>query len=204
VTGTSRQLSQADFAELLERHRAWVERGTEASNEGRLVVTDATVSGLELRGATLAAAELIRCRFADVTLEECDLSYSTLLKSVFVDCRFRRCSFVKAELLDTTFESVVFAGSDLTRADLSRADLSGADLTDCKLDWAWLAGTDLRNAVLERVNFEGARLIETKLYNERRFELGSLNRVIAEAIDVGPEGDGSQTAGLDALERLRR
>jgi uncharacterized protein YjbI with pentapeptide repeats len=196
--GVTDGISNDDLKALLALHAIWVD-DADAPRGRQLSLVDVSVSGLALHGATLAAANVVRCRFSGVTLEECDLSYTTLLGSVFQGCRFIRCSFVKADMKETDFRVAEFSGSDLTRADLTDATLRSADLTGCRLDWVWATRTDLREARLDGTSFDGARLIGTKLHGARGLSAERLRGAQVEGLDLSPGGDGSELVGVDDL-----
>jgi uncharacterized protein YjbI with pentapeptide repeats len=201
-SGVTNGISNDELMDRLAMHAVWIDDAN-APGGRQLTLVDTSVSGLVLRGATLAAANVVRCRFSEVTLEECDLSYSTLLESSFQSCRLTRCSFVKADMKETDFSSADLSGSDLTRADLTDASLKGADLTGCIVGWAWLSRTDLRDAVLVDAGFDGARLIGTKLHGANLPDVASLRSAHVDGLDLSARGDGSELVGLTALEQRR-
>ena len=102
-----------------------------------LDLTNAILTGANLRGADFQEATLTRCDLRGADLERCNFSYANL-------------------------KGAKIKGANLIRADLSHAYLQGADLREAKLTNANLQNADLQNAnlfgaFLDNVHVKGAR-----------------------------------------------
>ena len=191
----------------LSRHQIWLEMSNqhpELSAGAQLVLMDSFLSDITMSDENFSCAEIVRCRISNSHFKDCDFSYSLLIDSVFTACTFINCCFVKADLSGTDASGADFSESDFTRADLTDAIMKGANLTDCLFNWAWLVKTDLRGTILERVQFQGARMVGAKLYNQRKFAFGSLDRAVIKEIDLSPDGNGTKIGGVESIELLRR
>ena len=200
------KVTQIELLEKLSSHKVWFTESQHSMRptQNQLSIVDAEFSDINISNENFSTAELVRCVFINAMFINCDFSYSTLIRSSFNGCNFLSCSFVKADLKSADLNSADLSGSDLTRADLTDANLNGANLTNCIFNWAWLVNTDLRSAILDHVQFDGARLVAAKIYNPRRFVLGSLHRTMIKDVDISVEGDGRKLAsGIDALDFLK-
>jgi fluoroquinolone resistance protein len=200
-------ISERELIERLGAHARWLAdtvEGTKSTNAAQLSLIGVQLPELKLSGQTFANSELVRCHFAQSRFEDCDFSAALLFESDLSGSSYLRCSFRKAELNDAVCRVARFVESDFSRADLTRVDLRDADLTRCNLASAWLVESDLREANLEGVTLEGARIIRAKLYNSRRFTLGSIERALVQDVDTGPDASGQPiSSGAEVLERLR-
>jgi uncharacterized protein YjbI with pentapeptide repeats len=185
-------ISAARFAELIARH--------DPQREDRfLKLLDTEVEGISVADKDLGGCILVRCRIIGGVFERCLLRNAQLFDSRLEDCRLTSCDLYKAELNGADLRGVDFTGSEMGRCDFTRADLRGANLTDCVLDWAWLLKCDMRDAILEGASFRGTRIGEARLYNSRRFDIGSRDQARVNNVDMSPEGDGSIVVQGDEL-----
>jgi uncharacterized protein YjbI with pentapeptide repeats len=119
-TASSGDLLQ--FAEVLDRHRQWVESGGNQGAQGHFAGADLT--GVDLTAANLQGADLQKAN-----LRSADLSMANL----------RNANLVEADLRDTNLLGTEFSG----------ANLMGANLYGAQGLWAGrLGGTNLFDATL--------------------------------------------------------
>ena len=198
-------ISEAQMLHLMTQHSIWIvtSQGATHPTGSKLSLIDASFSDMAISAQNLSSAEFVRCQVANVTFIKCDFSGSILIGSIFNNCSFLECSFVKADFRSANCSGVDFTGSDLTRADLTDSTFKDVNLTNCRLNWAWLIETDLRNAILDHTEFKGARMVGTKVYNSRRFTLGTLEQTVVKDIDISPQGDGEKRSGIEAIDFLR-
>ena len=204
----SRELiEESAFRKRIMLHQVWndVNLSEDKSEESaQMVLTETDIKDMLICNADFSGAEIVRCNVSSVTFKECYFSYALLLESVFNNCSFDHCNFVKADLRGIKCNDCSMNNCDFTRADLTDATLAGVNLTGSKFNWSWLVNTDLRFALLEAVEFEEAKLIQTKLYNERRFVLGSIDKALVDRADISPEGNGGEMMGKEVFELLSK
>ena len=135
-----------------------------------LDLSQADLSGCDLRGAALLAA-----RLGGADLSEASLAGADLRSSTFIAADLRA-----ADLAEASASGALFGGADLRAADLTGVDLRGAELAEADLSDAQLAGADLRAADLYRVDLHRAVLRECDL---RRADLRAA--VFADTILAG-------------------
>ena len=135
-------MEKAELTKILALHRKWLndEEGGE-----RASLSNANLSGANLRDANLSCAVLHGANFFDANLCGANLSGA---KSFDADLH---C----AGLLGADLRGAGLLGADLRGADLRGADLSGADLRD-----ADLSGANLRGAKLFDTDLRGAKLTD--------------------------------------------
>ncbi len=128
----SERLSDGILMGMLSKHIKWL-NGAGGERAG---LSDANLSGADLRGANLK----------DVNISGADLR--------------------GANLKDVNLSGADLSGADLSGADLRRANLSGANLRKAGLSDANLSGADLRGACLAGTIYESdfPVTIETKYY----------------------------------------
>jgi uncharacterized protein YjbI with pentapeptide repeats len=139
--------------------------------------------GVDLSGADLSDANLVRADLGDANLNEAnlvraDLSGSNLSGTDLTDADLSGTNLSNADLSGTDLSDANLVRADLSdanlneanlvRADLSGSNLSDADLTDADLSGtnlsnADLSGTDLSNADLSDANLTGADLSDADL-----------------------------------------
>ena len=203
----SSTITAARMDELLKLHSVWVKSYSQSPSSPvgkQLVLKGETVSGISFVERDFSSSQLIGCVFCDSHFRDCDFSHADLIDGVFRECQFGSCQFFKADLRACRCIGTNFSKCDFTRADLTDAVMSSTDLTGSVFDSAWLVRTDLRLAVLEGVQFDRARLANTKLYNDRRFQIASAADVVAKDIDFSPDADGSMRLGIEALRFIQR
>lgn len=153
---------------------------------GTLVDADLTflsVEGLDLRGMSLASANISGSHFRHVILDGCDLTgiyvqESDLSGSSFRDAvldtaffqktRLSRCIMVGAALRGVSLLLCHLEDADFSRADLSQAqilttNMDGANFTEATLTQACLRESSLTHAVFRLTNLSGVDFRKTNL-----------------------------------------
>jgi uncharacterized protein YjbI with pentapeptide repeats len=153
----------------------------------------AGLSGIDLAGASLEAVDMGRAELdgailANAKLTRAILRSATLRGAVLTGADLGQADLGRADLSGAKLAGARLAGADLSHADLTDADLTGADLT----------GVDLRQAALDGAIVEGARFDQAKLGNATIDGMQG-RPLVAEWIDVSPDGDGNR---LDAERAL--
>ena len=110
-------------------------------------LTDALMSGRDMRGADFQNANLSGANLSRANMGERPMEKRTLVTN-FEDANLRRADFSGANLHLANF----------TNAYLREANLTGADLSD-----AVLSKANLKGAVLSGANLKGAKLDDAKL-----------------------------------------
>lgn len=198
---TKNQITNSELAQKIDLHKNWLTNHINATSNN-LSLFDALISNIRIDNEDVSEIELIRCEFREVCFTNCNLSSSLFIESLFNNCKFINCNFNKSDLRGVKCIKVNFFKSDFTRADFTDADLINTDLTNCTLDWAWLIRTDLRYAILDGATLKGTRFIETKIYNDRRFALGTYDSVTTKDVDVSPNADKTQIADVDVIQNF--
>lgn len=126
-------------------HRSILREGSTAWNRWRKANPDFVpdLTGLTLERASLASANLSRCRLAGSKLQQAVLAGANL---------------TGADLTDVNFLAADLSGANLTGANLSNAVLFQANVRDALLDAAKLYGAELRQANFAEASFLGADL----------------------------------------------
>ena len=104
-------------------------------------------------------------------LSDADLSGANLRGADLSDANLRGADLSDADLSGANLRGADLSGADLSGADLSGADLSGADLSDADLSGANLSGANLRGANLSGADLSGSQgLLDAINYMESHFE----------------------------------
>ena len=109
------------------------------------------IQPMDLNGACLRGANLVRANLAGADLFRADLSGANFVRADLSGAHLREADLTGADL-----QYANLAGANLECAELASAELTGADLTraelhDAILTGAYLAGTDLTGADLDGV-----------------------------------------------------
>ena len=200
----NREITQEEWVQALNSHRIWASTygKEEAQNGIRLTLQGSKLKGVIVQNADLSSCELVNCEIFDTVFRECDYTQADIIESVFSNCLFEGCTFRKANLRGSDFRASKFLNCDFSRAELTDAHLLRAHIIDCSLDWAWLIRTDLRYATMQGSSFAHARLLDTKIYNDSRQSLGSVEGAIVKDADFSPQADGSVKMGAEVLNLL--
>jgi uncharacterized protein YjbI with pentapeptide repeats len=119
---------------------------------------EAHLSGADLSGAALSAADLIGA----------DLSRARLIKTDFTGANLSQARLIKADLTEANFNRAELSWADLSEASLNQAyvgeaNLSGANLSGACLNLANLSGANLSRADLSGADLSGADLTYANL-----------------------------------------
>jgi fluoroquinolone resistance protein len=172
-------LTAISAARLLE------ETEFERASISGLQLGDADLAGKRFAGCrivrtALAAADLRKTTFDDVSLEDCDLSSVRLDGASLSDVTFRRCKLLGVDWSGTTRsligQPLVFEACQLDFGVFQTMNLRRSVFRDCSAREADFVGADISQATfqgtnLERARFGGTRLVDTDLVEARGYEL---------------------------------
>lgn len=139
-----KNISQEELKKILKEHKMWLK-----DEEGG---KRADLSGANLMGSNLRAANLTYADLSGVNLSNADLWNTDLIGADLTDANLSNADLSKANL----------SYADLSNADLSNADFKYANLTYAILSDANLINTDLIGANLWCANLIGANLKNIK------------------------------------------
>jgi uncharacterized protein YjbI with pentapeptide repeats len=194
-------ISESKLLQQISLHKEWLRSQNTHSLIGeQLILTDSLISDIKIGNEEITDIELVRCMLSGVSFYDCDLSRSIFIDSLFNDCSFVNCKFIKSDFRGVNGSGADFSRSDFTRADFTTAILKHANFTGCKLNWAWFVKSDLRYSTLDQVEMEGTRFIEAKMYNDKIYSLKSAKDIVAEDIDISPDGDNTHITGIASIE----
>ncbi len=146
----------------------------------QIILDKQDLSGAQFPKANMAGATAYRCFGRKLNCERATLVNSKLGNSVLRDGIFRNAHARRAYL----------GHCDLARANFDGADLRYASFRKARLDGTSFRGADLRGAHLTDASCEGADFSGSKLYGAALWNL-SYDRVVADSVDISPEGDSS-------------
>ena len=112
-------IGERTLAEVLERHKHWLNEDCEGWEDMRAVLTDADLTDAVLTDADLTDAVLTGAVLTDADLRRADLTRANLTHA----------NLTHADLTGAVLTDADLTGAGLTRAVLTDADLTGADLT---------------------------------------------------------------------------
>jgi uncharacterized protein YjbI with pentapeptide repeats len=166
----------------MRAHAQWLARRREGP--GRLVTRGAVLTGAELRGMQLSAAQL-----TEVILDRANLSFSLL-----AEIELERCSAVAVNLMSADLARAKLRDCKLQRADLRLAVLrdarvDGGDWEGCAADrggWngAHFIGVNLRGSALDDVVLDGAVLEDCDLRGARLARVSPAATLMGSSRDV--------------------
>jgi len=181
-------------------HVAKLKQGVTAWNEwrrqsydGRIDLTGADLSGLDLRKANLGDADLSNAKLIkanlehallyNATLQSCSLnranfSFANLFGADLSRCAIRACKFdnafmPQAKLVRATVNDslAIMIGPNANTTSFIGADLGGADFRKADLSFeTTLRGADLGGARFDGAKLKGADLTDANLSDARGFE----------------------------------
>jgi uncharacterized protein YjbI with pentapeptide repeats len=125
--------------------------------------TGRDIRSIDLTGARLPGADLIRAKFASANLRNANLAAGDLTGANLRRADLRNANLTGAKLAITRLRRADFRGAKLNGATLRSADLTNARLDDADLTGADLTGGDLTGGRLARANLTDANLIGVKL-----------------------------------------
>jgi uncharacterized protein YjbI with pentapeptide repeats len=127
-------------------------------------LSDAVLTGSDLRGVRLDRANLQRAKLDDAlmansNLERTDLSYASMKGADLWSASLKGATLERADLRNAKLETAILEDANLTHARLEGAILDGASLKGSDLTKADLSG----EARLEAADLSGAVLVDAKL-----------------------------------------
>ena len=144
---------------------AILKQGVQAWNEWRaknldvvLDLSEAILSGVDLRQANLTRADLTRANLKGADLKAAELTEADLTEADLVGAYLRGANLSHADLRRADLSEAHLIRTHLRRADLSSAHLNKADLTG-----ADLKATDLTRVDFRRTDLSNADLSEADL-----------------------------------------
>ncbi len=164
------ELTEARVRELAEQRQSLA--GLDLSD---LALDDVDFSGLDMQGAILETASLMRANFTGTNLAEAILAGANLRDAKLVGANLTEADLTGATLLKADLSRAIATGADFTGARLRSANLCGAtandaifataDLSEANASGANFAAADLCETRLHRTDFTGANLAEAALEN---------------------------------------
>ena len=138
-----------------------------------LVLDQADLGGVELRGAVLSGASLRGARFNSAGPDSRMGTYDDWIADL------SGTEFKEADLTDAVLHDVPLLRTSFVRATLDRANLNGARMTGANLSSARLIKTSLQRTALENASFTGADLADADLShaNLRAARLGQASAI---------------------------
>jgi len=145
------------------------------ANLSRVVLTEADLSGADLRFVDLSEAQLQRATLVEANLSQSKLSFADFTDSnlycaklngaVAKQARLSNANMRKADLRSVDFFQAELVGTRLQQADLREANLFTANLTDAKLRQVDLRQANLGFCQLRDTRLQQARLSGANLNN---------------------------------------
>lgn len=122
--------------------------------EGRFVLPEAVLTGVNLAGAVLAGADLQETVIPGANLQGADLRYANLKHALLDNTNLQETYLHHANLQGADLRGTSLKGAQLTAADLTQASLNDADLTEADLVYTNLYGAYLLNANMKGALYE--------------------------------------------------
>lgn len=177
---------------------------------GALGLARRDFSGCVFKGCDLSGCDLSQTKWANASLQDCNLAASVLdladLKGVsVVSCSLEGASLERAFCKGAHLTAVVLKNASLRQADvrkakvhkcvlvgvgLQEAKLSGTDFSSSDLRWAVLVGTNLSHADLRGARISNVRVDKTTNFEGTHFLLE----------DLIPDDEAGVNALLNLLE----
>jgi hypothetical protein len=190
------------LVEIAKRGRAAIGKWRQANPDKLLNLSDADLSGVNLRGANLKradltganlqGADLIGTQFAEAELTRADLRGAKLVKADLYKTKLFKATLADADCSGAYFRRADLTQADLTNANLTKADLIEADLTNSSIKNANLIGADLSGATMIGVDVRGVTIGWTKLCQLNLTQLVGFEQIK----HIGPSTLGIDTALL--------
>lgn len=159
----------------IREHQRWLKAGRQGS--GRIVLEE-----INLRGASLAAPELVAAKFL-----KCDLTDVLIRFGDLTDAEVVECIWEKALLESSTFNTALikdcqFVGATLTLADFVGTHLQGGNWGQTNLDRTDWTNAQAISVCFQEANFQGARLHNAKFVGCNLQKVNIANMIAYEAI----------------------
>ena len=158
-----------------KKHFEIVQQGVEEWNQWREEnpeiepdLSDIDLSDMKLNNANLSYTDLRRSvlrntDFRGANLVRADLRAVNINKASFNLAKLREANFSEAYLRESDLSEADLKRAYFIRADLVRVDLWESNLTKADFRWAYLIGTDLKQANLAQADLRWAHLSESNL-----------------------------------------
>lgn len=144
-------MASQKLIEIVRDGRKALARWRQEHPTALLNLSDADLSGVDLRGANLRRADL-----TGANLSGADLSGAQLVHADLTRARLDETRLIRADLTAARFFT-----SSLTRVKATAAIFRSADLSRCALTESELSQADFTQAVLDAADLSNARLIGT-------------------------------------------
>lgn len=161
--------SEVHLAQLMKGVDNW-NSWRQSSQDVLPDLSDAILSGLNLRGANFFKANLRYANVGNTDLSDADFSQAELIRANFSDARIIGTKFVKANLLKANLFNAFLREVNLAEADLRKADLSRAYLYEDNLQGTNLSGLQALDTIFNKVELTGVCLEHWNINNGTKFE----------------------------------
>ena len=158
----------------------FLKQGVEVWNKWRKDNPDAKIN---LRGADLCRANLVRVDFHMVNLSEADLLEVDLWGANLKGADLRKANLSEANLSEADLWEANLSEADLGKAILLAANLTGADLRQANLLAVNLSESNLFGADLRKANLSEANLVRVDFYIAN-LSGANLTRAILEVANI--------------------
>ena len=200
-------MGSQSLIKIVQKGRGALAKWRRANPDALLNLSDADLSGVDLRGANLKRADLTGTSLRDANLVGANFSEADLTRADLRGARLVKADFYTARLFKATFSEADCSGTYLRRADAIEADFAGANLTKAdlvelnlrngNLAGATLIGTDLSGSRLSGVDMREATLGWTLMGNLDLTQVVGIEQLK----HIGPSTVGFDTARI-SHERL--
>jgi uncharacterized protein YjbI with pentapeptide repeats len=157
---------------LFDRNIAALGADTVANGGSGLHLVDADLSGVWLRGLSLAGATLTNVRLNGSVLVDVDLRDALLTDCRAGDATFDSVDFTKARFHSSTFAESTFNETRFDRATLSATDFGASAITKTSFKRANATGTGFVGAVFTDSTFDESLLTGTSFQGALFTDLG--------------------------------
>ena len=109
-----------------------------------MVVREANLANMVIRGGALSRIEIVRCRLTglalaetdvgDVACRECAADLATFRHARLTRVTFESCTLRGADFMGARCDHVRFSDCDLTGASFAQAHFTGSEFVRCRMD----------------------------------------------------------------------
>ncbi|MBW4507268.1 MAG: pentapeptide repeat-containing protein [Scytonematopsis contorta HA4267-MV1] len=156
-------------------HQRWLKAGCQGS--GRIVLEEINLRGASLAAPELVAAKFVRCDLTDVLIRFGDLTDTELVECICEKALLERSTFNKALIKDCQF-----VGAALTLAKFVETHLQGGNWSQTNLDRTDWKNAQVISVCFQEANFQGARLHNAKFIGCNLQKANIANMIADEAI----------------------